>query len=235
MQWLPALGNDPRCSTGSPLLRACRVMHVPVLLTRCDAPRAGNAGFWRGALALCLAASLLVGCGGGSGAAPLWARHRCARLLFSKPTCRATRHLAGAVIGKLLGGQAATALRGDIVDAVNLIVVPALAANGSNQASVKAAWRNRVNTAVLLALASPEFLVQKRGFLAAHSRGSGPPWSRGCQCRVVQVGVAPAGQYLQRISARPATRYRRTWGASSGSQAGAAHPGSAPHPRGPIS
>jgi uncharacterized protein (DUF1800 family) len=69
--------------------------------------------------------------------------------------------LAGAVIGKLLAGQAATALRVDIVDAVNSIAVPALAANGSNQAAVTAARRNRVNAAVLLALASPEFLVQK--------------------------------------------------------------------------
>jgi uncharacterized protein (DUF1800 family) len=68
--------------------------------------------------------------------------------------------LAGAVTDKLLAGRTAPVLRADIADAVNSIAVPALNASGSNQAAIASARRNRVNVALLLALASPEFLVQ---------------------------------------------------------------------------
>jgi hypothetical protein len=44
---------------------------------------------------------------------------------------------------------------------VDSIAVPALESNGANQAQVTAALQNRVHAAVLLTLASPEFIVQK--------------------------------------------------------------------------
>jgi uncharacterized protein (DUF1800 family) len=65
------------------------------------------------------------------------------------------------VLRKLLYGQASAALRNEIITNVNSIVVPALNPDGSNLAAVNAARRNRVNTAVLLTLAAPEFLAQK--------------------------------------------------------------------------
>ncbi len=71
------------------------------------------------------------------------------------------RLLADAVVDKLLYGQAVEALRVEITNAVASIAVPALAADGSNAAAVTAAKRNRVYTAVVLALASTDFLVQK--------------------------------------------------------------------------
>jgi uncharacterized protein (DUF1800 family) len=55
----------------------------------------------------------------------------------------------------------APALKTAIVDAVNTITIPALNGTGSNQAQVDAAKRTRVNAAILLVLASPEFNVQK--------------------------------------------------------------------------
>jgi uncharacterized protein (DUF1800 family) len=66
--------------------------------------------------------------------------------------------LVDRVLGKLTFGDAA-ALRTEIVNAVNSIAIPA--ATGSNQAAIDTAKRNRVNTAILLVLASPEFLVQQ--------------------------------------------------------------------------
>ena len=65
------------------------------------------------------------------------------------------------VLRKLLYGQASAALRNELITNVNSISVPALNADGSNLAAVNAARRNRVNTAVLLTLAAPEFLAQK--------------------------------------------------------------------------
>ena len=69
--------------------------------------------------------------------------------------------LADWVLRKLLYGQASAALRNELINNVNSINVPALNADGSNLAAVNAARRNRVNTAVLLTLAAPEFLAQK--------------------------------------------------------------------------
>ena len=67
--------------------------------------------------------------------------------------------LVDQVLGKLTYGNTTTALRTEIVNAVGLISLPAL--TPTNQAAVDAAKRTRVNAAVLLVLASPEFAVQK--------------------------------------------------------------------------
>ena len=69
--------------------------------------------------------------------------------------------LADRVLQKLLYGQASTALRTELINNINSVVVPPLNATGSNQAAVNAALRNRVNAALLLTLAAPEFLAQK--------------------------------------------------------------------------
>ncbi len=52
-------------------------------------------------------------------------------------------------------------LKAEIATAVGSIAIPALNATGSNQASIDTARRNRVNAAILLVLASPEFQVQQ--------------------------------------------------------------------------
>ena len=67
--------------------------------------------------------------------------------------------LVDQVLGKLTYGNTSTALRTEIVNAVGLISLPVL--TPTNQAAVDAAKRTRVNAAVLLVLASPEFAVQK--------------------------------------------------------------------------
>ena len=69
--------------------------------------------------------------------------------------------LADRVLQKLLYGQASVALRTELINNINSIVVPPLNATGSNLAAVNAALRNRVNAALLLTLAAPEFLAQK--------------------------------------------------------------------------
>ncbi len=65
------------------------------------------------------------------------------------------------VASRLTYGAAGAALKGEIVAAVNSITIPALNAAASNQAAIDTAKRNRVNTALLLVVASPEFVVQK--------------------------------------------------------------------------
>jgi uncharacterized protein (DUF1800 family) len=69
--------------------------------------------------------------------------------------------LVGTVTDRLLYGQPSPALQAEIVTAISSIAIPVLNATGSNLAQVNAAKRLRVNAAVLLTLASPEFLVQK--------------------------------------------------------------------------
>jgi uncharacterized protein (DUF1800 family) len=69
--------------------------------------------------------------------------------------------LVDRVTGRLVVGSVPAALKTEITAAVGSIAIPALAANGSNQAAVDTARRNRVNAALLLTLVSPEFLVQK--------------------------------------------------------------------------
>ncbi len=63
------------------------------------------------------------------------------------------------VASRLTYGTAGAALKTDIADTIAKIAIPA--ATGSNQAAIDTARRNRVNAAILLVLASPEFLVQK--------------------------------------------------------------------------
>ncbi len=68
--------------------------------------------------------------------------------------------LTDRVLGRLLYASNA-ALRTEIVNAVGLIVIPALNAGGTNQAAIDTAKRIRVNAAILLALVAPEFVVQQ--------------------------------------------------------------------------
>ncbi len=65
------------------------------------------------------------------------------------------------VATKLTYGSAGAALKADIATAVASIAIPVLNTAGSNQASIDSARRNRVNAALLLVLASPEFQVTK--------------------------------------------------------------------------
>ena len=69
--------------------------------------------------------------------------------------------LVARVADKLAYGNVGSALQADIAAAVTSIAIPALNAKASNQAQIDAAKRNRVNAAILLVLASPEFQVQK--------------------------------------------------------------------------
>jgi uncharacterized protein (DUF1800 family) len=69
--------------------------------------------------------------------------------------------LTSHVLDRLLYAQANPALGIEISTAIGKIAIPALTVNGSNQAQVDAAKRNRVNAALLLTLASPEYLAQK--------------------------------------------------------------------------
>ncbi|KPF49833.1 hypothetical protein IP87_04590 [beta proteobacterium AAP121] len=65
------------------------------------------------------------------------------------------------VAEKLTYGQAGAALKAEIATGVGSIAIPALNTAGSNQAAIDTARRNRVNAAVLLVLAAPEFQVQR--------------------------------------------------------------------------
>ncbi|MBL8325501.1 MAG: DUF1800 domain-containing protein [Rubrivivax sp.] len=63
------------------------------------------------------------------------------------------------VTSRLTYGAAGAALKAEIAAAAGSIAIPALNAGGTNQAQVDAAKRNRVNAAILLTLAAPEFVV----------------------------------------------------------------------------
>ena len=67
--------------------------------------------------------------------------------------------LVDRVTTRLTYGSASAAMKAEVVGAVNSIAVPA--SNGTNQAAIDAAKRNRVNAAILLTLAAPEFVVLK--------------------------------------------------------------------------
>lgn len=69
--------------------------------------------------------------------------------------------LATHVLDKLTWGMAPAALHAEIAQAVDSITIPALNSSGSNQSQINTAKLNRVRSAVLLALASPEFQVQQ--------------------------------------------------------------------------
>jgi len=62
---------------------------------------------------------------------------------------------------RLAYGAAGAALKADIAAAVGSIAIPVLNTGGTNQAAIDTAKRNRVNAAILLTLASPEFVVLK--------------------------------------------------------------------------
>jgi hypothetical protein len=62
---------------------------------------------------------------------------------------------------RLMHGSMPAALRDEIVTTVGKLTIPVLLVNGSNQKQVDDAKRLRVNTALLLTLASPEYQVQK--------------------------------------------------------------------------
>lgn len=65
------------------------------------------------------------------------------------------------VTARLIGDNVNTALKAQIQAAVDSILIPNLNKTGSNQGAIDTAKKNRVNTAVLLTLASPEFIAQK--------------------------------------------------------------------------
>ena len=69
--------------------------------------------------------------------------------------------LVARVASRLAYGGAGAAFQTEAANAVAAIAIPALNASGSNQAQVDAARRNRVNAALLLTLAAPEFIVLK--------------------------------------------------------------------------
>jgi hypothetical protein len=69
--------------------------------------------------------------------------------------------LVDLVVDKLMAGNAPAALKTEITTAITTVAIPALNSTGSNQAAIDSAKRTRVNAAVLLVLASPEFQVQK--------------------------------------------------------------------------
>ncbi len=69
--------------------------------------------------------------------------------------------LVDRVATRLAYGNVGAALAADITAAVTSISIPALNTGGTNQAQIDSAKRNRVNAAILLVLASPEFAVQK--------------------------------------------------------------------------
>jgi hypothetical protein len=69
--------------------------------------------------------------------------------------------LVQALADKLLNGRISSSLSAEAATSVGGIVIPALNAGGTNQAAIDTAKLNRVRSAVLLVVSSPEFLVQK--------------------------------------------------------------------------
>ena len=67
--------------------------------------------------------------------------------------------LVSRVISRLVSGYVTRSLYSTVLEAVSTITIPA--PNGNNQGQIDTAKRNRVNAAVFLVLASPEFQVQK--------------------------------------------------------------------------
>lgn len=69
--------------------------------------------------------------------------------------------LVDRVANRLMGAAAPTALRGELLTAVQSVAIPAARADGSNAAQIATARRNRALIATFLVLVSPEFIVQK--------------------------------------------------------------------------
>jgi hypothetical protein len=77
------------------------------------------------------------------------------------PLAATSSALVDDVTLRLIGDNVNTALKMQIQTAVDSILIPQLNKAGSNQGAIDNAKKNRVNTAVLLTLASPEFIAQK--------------------------------------------------------------------------
>jgi uncharacterized protein (DUF1800 family) len=82
---------------------------------------------------------------------------------FSAELALATKpaELMSRVDSRLLYGAMSPTLRTELSGILERMAIPGLAADSSNLAEVNAAKRRRVNAALLLTVASPEFIVQK--------------------------------------------------------------------------
>lgn len=91
------------------------------------------------------------------------AARRDVQINFSADDALADRpaELVDAASSRILGAPADAALRGELINAVQAVGLPAARADGSNAAQIAAARRNRALIASFLVLVSPEFLVQK--------------------------------------------------------------------------
>ncbi len=79
----------------------------------------------------------------------------------AQPLAVTSAMLVADVCTRLIGDNTNAALQAAIQAAVDSIPIPRLNKAGDNQAQIANAQRNRVLTAVLLALASPEYITQK--------------------------------------------------------------------------
>jgi hypothetical protein len=69
--------------------------------------------------------------------------------------------LVNDTVTRLIGDNVNSALKTQMVAAVNSVTVPALNKLGNNQAQIDRAHQNRTYLALLLALSSPEFVTQR--------------------------------------------------------------------------
>jgi uncharacterized protein (DUF1800 family) len=134
-------------------LTGARELTVPELQTTTETSVAGYVNFMTGAVARG------VGLKGidGKAARPDVQPDLAGELALSAQT----GPLVDRVTAKLLGDGVPDTYKAELRAAVDSIPIPVLKAGGTNQAQVDQAKRNRVNAAVLLTLASPEFIVQK--------------------------------------------------------------------------
>jgi uncharacterized protein (DUF1800 family) len=78
-----------------------------------------------------------------------------------RPLAQSSSQLVAEMSKRLLGGTMSSALRQDIVQALDTMTVPTLDSSGSNQTAVNDALDMRTNAAILMTAVSPEFLIQK--------------------------------------------------------------------------
>jgi uncharacterized protein (DUF1800 family) len=78
-----------------------------------------------------------------------------------KPLVTDPAQLVDTVNTRLFSEPVNATMRSEQIAAVNSIVIPALKRDGSNQAAIEKAKTNRLWSAVLLPLVTPEFIVQK--------------------------------------------------------------------------
>lgn len=72
-----------------------------------------------------------------------------------------TTQLVENITKQLLGGRVSDPLKAELTRVINTMPVPALNSDQSNGAAINAALDLRVNAAILMTAASPEFLIQK--------------------------------------------------------------------------